>query len=145
MRILEPKNAFWKGAKKHGVKKVVESKNALYKSCQKFYILGDNFFSFWRNFKNEDSRAKKHFTDLHSKHVFLALEPPKSFFFSKKKLYRHYILTYWDDLEPFLIWLLLPLCRIYIYILTYIHMFIYTYSCIYFLDMMYIHVCTYRF
>ena len=51
MRILEPKNAFWKGAKKHRVKKVVESKNALYKSCQKFYILGGDFFYFDENSK----------------------------------------------------------------------------------------------
>ena len=46
MRIFEPENAFWKGAKKHGVKKVVESKNVFYKSCQKFHILGGNFFLF---------------------------------------------------------------------------------------------------
>ena len=46
MRILEPKNAFWKGAKKHEVKKVVGSKNVFYKSCRKFYILGGDFFSF---------------------------------------------------------------------------------------------------
>ena len=46
MRILEPKNAFWKGAKKHDVKKVVGSKNVFYKSCWKFYILGGFFFFF---------------------------------------------------------------------------------------------------
>ena len=48
---------------------------------------------------------KNVFPILHIKHVFLALEPPKIFFF-QKKLYRHHILTYWDDLEPFLIWVL---------------------------------------
>ena len=42
-------------------KKVVESKNNINKSCPKFCILGDNFSLFGRNFKNEDSRAKKRF------------------------------------------------------------------------------------
>ena len=105
MRILEPKNAFWKGAKKHGVKKVVESKNVFYKSCQKFYILGGDFFSFWRNFKNEDSRAKKRFTDFAYKTRVFSPGAFKNIFF-QKKLYRHHILTYWDDLEPFLIWVM---------------------------------------
>ena len=45
MRILEPKNAFWKGAKKYEVKKDVESKNVFYKSCRKFYISGCGVFS----------------------------------------------------------------------------------------------------
>ena len=36
-------------------------KKVFYKSCPKFCILGDNFFLFWQNLKNEDSRAKKRF------------------------------------------------------------------------------------
>ena len=32
MRILVPKNAYWKGAKKHEVKKVIKSKNGISKS-----------------------------------------------------------------------------------------------------------------
>ena len=105
MRILEPKNAFWKGAKKHGVKKVVESKNVFYKSCQKFYILGGVFFSFWQNFKNEDSRAKKRFTDFAYKTRVFSPGASKNIFF-QKTLYRHHILTYWDDLEQFSIWVM---------------------------------------
>ena len=88
MRILEPKNAFWKGAKKHGVKKVVESKNVFYKSCQKFYILGGDFFSFWRNFKNEDSRAKKRFTDFAYKTRVFGPGAPKNQNHDEK-FYRH--------------------------------------------------------
>ena len=42
-------------------KKVVGSKNDINKSCPKFCKLGDNFSLFGRNFKNEDSRAKKRF------------------------------------------------------------------------------------
>ena len=42
-------------------KKVVGSKNDIDKSCPKFYELGDDFFLFWRNLKNEDSTAKKRF------------------------------------------------------------------------------------
>ena len=59
MKILEPKNAFWKGAKKHEVKKVIKSKNDCNESSPKFYKLGDEFFLFWRNLKNEGSTAKK--------------------------------------------------------------------------------------
>ena len=40
-------------------KKVVKSKIAFSKSCPKFYKLGDDFFLFWRNLKNEASTAKK--------------------------------------------------------------------------------------
>ena len=40
-------------------KKVVGSKNDITKSCPKFYKLGDEFFLFWRNLKNEGSTAKK--------------------------------------------------------------------------------------
>ena len=54
---------FWKSVKKWPEKKVAGSKNVFYKSCRKFYILGGDFFSFWRNFKNEDSRAKKRFLE----------------------------------------------------------------------------------
>ena len=61
MRVLQPKNVFLEGAKKHEVKKVIISKNAFSKSCPKFYKLGDEFFLFWRNLKIMDSRAKKRF------------------------------------------------------------------------------------
>ena len=43
---------------KNHEKKVAESKNVFYKRCRKFYILGGDFL-FWRNPKNEGSRAKK--------------------------------------------------------------------------------------
>ena len=46
MRVLQPKNVFLEGAKKHEVKKVIISKNAFSKSCPKFYKLGDDFFYF---------------------------------------------------------------------------------------------------
>ena len=46
MRILEPKNAFWKGAKKHEVKKVIKSKKDFIKSCKKYCKLVDDFFYF---------------------------------------------------------------------------------------------------
>ena len=45
-------------------KKVVKSKIAFSKSCPKFYKLGDEFFLFWRNLKNEGSTAKKRFSDF---------------------------------------------------------------------------------
>ena len=73
MRILEPKNAFWKGAKKHEVKKVIKSN----KSCPKFYKLGDDFFYFDEISKLWILEPKNVFPILHIKHVFLALEPPK--------------------------------------------------------------------
>ena len=65
MRILEPKNAFWKGAKKHEVKKVIKSKNDRNKSCPKFCKLVDDFFwrkkYFWADWKKLPLKgAKKH-------------------------------------------------------------------------------------
>ena len=63
MRILEPKNAFWKGAKKHEVKKVIKSKKDFNKSCPKFCKLGDDFFLFWQNLKNEAATAEKRYFD----------------------------------------------------------------------------------
>ena len=58
MRLLQPKNVFLEGAKKHEVKKVIISKNAFSKSCPKFYKLGDDFFYFDEISK---MRAKKRF------------------------------------------------------------------------------------
>ena len=46
IRILQPKNAYLKGAKNHWVKKVIKSKNDFSKSCPKFCKLGDEFFLF---------------------------------------------------------------------------------------------------
>ena len=59
MRVLQPKNALLKGAKNHRVKKVIKSKNDFSKSCPKFCKLGDEFFLFWRNLKNEAATAEK--------------------------------------------------------------------------------------
>ena len=53
------KTLLLKGAKNHRVKKVIKSKNDWSKSYSKFCKLGDKFFLFWRNLKNEDSTAKK--------------------------------------------------------------------------------------
>ena len=71
-------------------KKVVGSKNVFYKSCRKFYILGGDFFSFWRNFKNEDSRAKKRFSDFAYKTRVFSPGAPKNIFFQKKTLQASY-------------------------------------------------------
>ena len=84
MRILEPKNAFWKGAKKHEVKKVIKSKNDRNKSCPKFYKLGDEFFLFWRNLKIMDSSAKKLFSDFAYKPRVFSAGAPKNQNFDKK-------------------------------------------------------------
>ena len=81
---------FWKSVKKWPEKKVVGSKNVFYKSCRKFYILGGDFFSFWRNFKNEDSRAKKRFTDFAYKTRVFSPGASKNIFFSKKTLQASY-------------------------------------------------------
>ena len=66
---------------KNDRKKVVGSKNDIPKSCPKFYELGDEFFLFWRNLKNEAATAKKRYFDnvyyIHNKSCILALEPPK--------------------------------------------------------------------
>ena len=81
---------FWKSVKKWPEKKVVGSKNVFYKSCRKFYILGGDFFSFWRNFKNEDSRAKKRFSDFAYKTRVFSPGAPKNIFFQKKTLQASY-------------------------------------------------------
>ena len=69
---------FWKR-----LKKVVGPKNFFYKSCRKFYTLGGDFFSFWR-FKNEDSRAKKRFSDFAYIIRVFSHGAPNIFFFKKK-------------------------------------------------------------
>ena len=53
---------FWNKCKNQALKKVIKSKKVFSKSCCKFYILGGEFFLFWRNHKNESSRnfKKKH-------------------------------------------------------------------------------------
>ena len=57
MRILVPKNAYWKGAKKHEVKKVIKSPKKSCKSCLKFCKLGDDFFILTKS-QNEDFAYK---------------------------------------------------------------------------------------
>ena len=74
---------FLEGSKKARGKKVVESKNVFYKSCRKFYTLGGDFFSFWR-FKNEDSRAKKRFSDFAYIIRVFSHGAPQYIFFQKK-------------------------------------------------------------
>ena len=109
MRILQPKNASLKGAKNHRVKKVIKSKNDWSKSCSKFCKLVDEFFLFWRNLKNEAATAEKQYFDnvyyIHNKSCIFSPGAPKNQNFSKR-LHRHHILTYWDGLEPFLIWVM---------------------------------------
>ena len=84
MRVLQPKNVFLEGAKKHEVKKVIISKNAFSKSCPKFYKLGDEFFLFWRNLKIMDSRAKKRFSDFAYKTRVFSPGAPKNRNFDEK-------------------------------------------------------------
>ena len=81
MRIFEPENAFWKGAKKHEVKKVIKLKNDRNKSCPKFYKLGDEFFLFDKISKLWILEPKNVFPILHIKHV---LKPPKIKVLTKK-------------------------------------------------------------
>ena len=50
---------FWNKCKNQALKKVIKSKKVFSKSCWKFYILGGEFFLFWRNCKNVTSRAEK--------------------------------------------------------------------------------------
>ena len=88
MRVLQPKNVFLEGAKKHEVKKVIISKNAFSKSCPKFYKLGDEFFLFWRNLKNEGSTAKKRFSDFAYKTRVFSPGAPKNQNHDEK-FYRH--------------------------------------------------------
>ena len=57
------KKRFLEGSKKVQGKKVIKSKNDCNKSRAKFYKLGDDFFLFWQNLKNEDSTAKKCFLE----------------------------------------------------------------------------------
>ena len=103
------KTLLLKGAKNHRVKKVIKSKNDFSKSCPKFCKLGDEFFLFWRNLKNEAATAEKRYFDyvyyIHNKSCIFSPGAPKNQNFSKR-LHRHHILTYWDGLEPFLIWIM---------------------------------------
>ena len=39
-------------------KKIVREQNGLNKSCRQFYVIGGDFFLFWRNLKNVGLRAK---------------------------------------------------------------------------------------
>ena len=59
--------------------KIVESKNGINKSCPKFCKLGFEFFSFSRNLKNEDSRAKKRFYVGSKKEVKKVIKSKKDF------------------------------------------------------------------
>lgn len=67
-----------------------DSTKALLGQNTKFYILGGDFFSFWRNFKNEDSRAKKRFSDFAYKTRVFSPGAPKNIFFQKKTLQASY-------------------------------------------------------
>ena len=64
MRVLQPKNSSSEGRKKSLGKKVIKSKNDFSKSCPKFCKLGDDFFLFWRNLKNEAATAEKRYFDI---------------------------------------------------------------------------------
>ena len=50
---------FWTQTNKSLKINFIEGHTLLNKSCRKFYKLGSDFFSFWRNRKNAASRAKK--------------------------------------------------------------------------------------
>ena len=97
MRVLQPKNALLKGAKNHRVKKVIKSKNDFSKSCPKFCKLGDEFFLFWRNLKNEAATAEKRYFDnvyyIHNKSCIFSPGAPKNQNYDEK-FYRHAHIAY---------------------------------------------------
>ena len=62
-----------------------------------------------RSLKNVAATAEKQYFDnvyyVHKKSCIFSPGAPKNQNFAKT-LYRHHILTYWDDLEPFSIWVM---------------------------------------
>ena len=82
VRILQPKNASSEGCKKSPGKKVIKSKNGWSKSCPKFCKLGDDFFLFWRNLKNEAATAEKRYFNnvpyIHNKSCIFSPGAPKN-------------------------------------------------------------------
>ena len=63
-------------------------KNDCNKSWPKFYKLGDDFFLFWQNLKNEGSTAKKRFSDFAYKTRVFSPGAPKNQNHDEK-FYRH--------------------------------------------------------
>ena len=84
MRILVLSLASFGESKKARGKKVIKLKNGCNKSWPKFYKLGDEFFSFWRNLKIMDSRAKKRFSDFAYKTRVFSPGAPKNQNFDEK-------------------------------------------------------------
>ena len=88
MRILVPKNAYWKGAKKHEVKKVIKSKNGISKSCPKFCKLDDNFFS------GKKSNQIKNYFNKSSPKFFSILTKSKRYGFHSQTMFFRYCAKY---------------------------------------------------
>ena len=73
----------WKKCKNQALKKSHQIKLKVFgKSCLKFCKLGDKFFLFWRNLKNEAATAEKRYFDnvyyIHNKSCIFSPGAPKN-------------------------------------------------------------------